>query len=197
MAKKVERRRFDVEKIERLYKAGQLSIREIAAHVGCSHTYIQKLASKHKWKRNLSHRIQKEIENKLVSRVANSGNDAETIDAAADLGVAIIESHRVDIKRLRALETKLIKAVTDSPTKLYLAQYQGQIVEKEVALTATERAQAANNLANVQEKRIRLERQAFGLNAEAEDTEGMPVLSYDAVNKPASSGLGSDEETGH
>lgn len=192
----VARKRFDIEKIERLYRAGQMSVREIAANIGCSHTYIQQLARKHGWQRDLSHLVKQEIANKLVAKLAKTGNDAETVDIASDIGVAIVESHRKDIKRLRDLETKLVKAVAGNPTKLYLAQYQGNVVEKEVALTASECAQAANNLANVQEKRIRLERQAYNLNTEDDSGEGMPVLSYDAVNKPADSGLGFDEESG-
>lgn len=196
MAERTERRRFDVEKIERLYKAGQLSNREIASQVGCSHTYVQKLARKHNWKRSLTHLVKKEIENKLVSRVSNAVSDVETIDAASDLGVAVIESHRKDIKRLRDLEAKLIKMVGDEPKKFYTTQYQGQIVQEELDMTATELAQATNNLSAVQERRIRLERQAYNLNTEDDSGEGMPVLSYDAVDKPADSGLGSDDETG-
>ncbi len=52
----------------------------------------------------------------------------------------------------------------ENPTKLYITQYKGEIVEKVVGLTATEKSQGYINLANAMSKIITHERQAFNLD---------------------------------
>lgn len=54
-------------------------------------------------------------------------------------------------------------ATVDTPTKTYSAQHQGKILKEEIGIPVTDKCQALNNLANVQHKRIQLERQAFNL----------------------------------
>jgi hypothetical protein len=166
-----KRKQYDHQAIGRVYRAGQLSDREVAAQFGCSHTYVQKLAKKYGWKKDLSSRVRKGVANKLVAKVANGNTDDEIVEAASRIGAEVVELHRQDIANLRVVEAKLIAELAGEPKKLYMTQYQGVIVEKEVGLTVAERAQAANNLANVQHKRIALERQAFNLDDGSGETD--------------------------
>jgi hypothetical protein len=179
--------KYDWEAIKREYRAGQLSISEIAAQFGCRRETISRRATKEGWTRDLAPAVRKAVASKvtrITSQVTDPNvTDDEIIEKAADRGAEVITLHRQDIAALRELEAKLIAELRDNPTKLYLAQYQGQIIEKTVGLTAAERAQAANNLANVQHKRIALERQAFNLNDSGFDDPDAPDSILIRVNR--------------
>ena len=166
MAKK----KVDWIELEKEYRAGQKSIRELARLYNCSAQAIVKHAKKYNWNRDLSDSVRKAIRAKLnqVDSKVDTDNvkvDSEIIEQASETGLQLVLSHRKDIASLRKLEEQLISELTDNPTKLYLAQYQGEIIEKTVGLTASEKSMAANNLANVQHKRIQLERQAFNIDS--------------------------------
>lgn len=181
-----KKKKIDWEGIKREYRTGQVSITEIAAQFNCARETITRKAKKESWKRDLTKAVKKEVANKVTritavtdeSQVTNENvtmTDEEVIEKAAERGKEIIITHRRDIANLRELEKSLINELKNNPTKLYITQYQGKIIEKVVGLTVAERALAANNLANVQHKRIQLERQAFNLN-DTGDNEGEYIL---------------------
>lgn len=179
---------YDWEAIEREYVAGQLSIREIARHHGCSDVAIVRKAKRLGWERDLSNVVRKKVRSKLARSSVSTPrvstrkvSDKEIIEQAAERGAQVISLHRKDIASLRELEEQLIEELKSGPTKLYMAQYQGQVIQQTVALTAAERAQAANNLANVQHKRIALERQAYNLDSDDGDEGGLIVEIVDFV----------------
>jgi hypothetical protein len=167
-----QKTKYDWVAIESEYRTGTFSDAELSRKYGCSRTAIQKHAKKDGWSRDLSPLVRRSLNKKLIeedakvaSEVAGCNvDDDESVERAAGTRFNVVACHRKDIKALRELETKLIAELDGNPTKLYITQYQGEIVEKEVGLTAAERAQAANNLANVQHKRIALERQAYNLD---------------------------------
>ncbi len=161
-----KRKQIDWEAIEREYRAGQKSLREIGRGFDCTEGAIRKKAKACGWERDLADRVRKRVREKLVRKKVRISNisDEEIIETNADEGVQLVFSHRKDIAALQELEEQLIAELKDNPTKLYITQYQGEIVQKTVGLTASERSAAANNLANVQHKRIQLERQAFNLD---------------------------------
>lgn len=160
------RKKIDWEAIEREYRAGIKSVCEIASEYNCTEGAIRYRAKTRGWQRELASKIRKRIREKLLRNNLRKDNvkDEEIVEASSDEGVQLVFSHRKDIAALRELETNLIEELKNNPTKLYITQYQGKIVQKELSLTASERAAAANNLANVQHKRIQLQRQAFSLD---------------------------------
>jgi hypothetical protein len=181
-----KRRKIDWETVENLYRAGQLSIREIARQNGCAAQTIVDRAKRYDWSRDLSEKVRQAIRAKLAKADTDSLTDTDKakrqkdiVEGASDKGVEVIKLHRKDISSLKELEAQLIEELKNKPTKLYITQYQGEIVEKVVGLTAAERSQAANNLANVQHKRIQLERQAFNLNEGSEDSEVIFKVKYE------------------
>jgi len=62
-----DKQALDWEAIERDYRAGLLSIREIAVRHGCTHTAINRRAKVRDWERDLKPKIQAKAE-ALVSR---------------------------------------------------------------------------------------------------------------------------------
>ena len=161
-----KRKIIDWETIEAEYRAGQLSIREIARQNNCSAPAILKKAKLNGWKRDLTKKVQQLVNTKLVNDGVNdnNANDDEIIETMASRNVAAIRLMRQDIEKLRQVEQKFIDELSGDPKKTWVGQYKGEIVEKEYDLTVTERAIAAANLANVQHKRIALERQARNID---------------------------------
>jgi hypothetical protein len=174
---------IDWEGVEKDYRAGILSIREIGRRYDCSEGIIRKNAKKKGWQRDLTEKVRERVRTKMVRKRVRKDNayqdndktdeeiDEEIIEESADEAVKILELHRKDIEKLREIEQKLIADLSGEPKKTWVGQYQGEIVDGEYDLTISEKAMAANNLANVQHKRIQLERQAYKLNDEDEIEE--------------------------
>lgn len=106
----------DWERIEQLYRAGLLSVREIAAACGVSHTAINKRAKSNGWDRDLKARIQAKAD-ALVSKAEVSTQvskeQLETergiVDANAQVIANIRIAHRTDIGRYRRLANRLLE----------------------------------------------------------------------------------------
>ena len=163
--------------IERDYRAGQLSIREIARQRGRSDTAIHKRAKAKGWTRDLSGAVRTRVRESLVCEgvranlvVGGKPSDAAIIDEAAAIGVAVVRSHRADIAGLRQAAAGLLDDV-----------------RLDVGLKVTDRARVIAELAMAMARLIPLERQAFGLDEERPGGsqpmtvvwEGMPAPAYD------------------
>ena len=141
---------------------------------GISHARIIQQAKKfpEEWKRDLTQRVRDIIQRKIItSPVTTEGDEDSIIEAAADRALEVIKRHRTSIARLAEAETKLLEELYNNPQKIWVGQYQGKIITKKVGIASTEVATALHALAGVQEKRIRMERQAFGIPDDAKPTE--------------------------
>lgn len=105
----------DWEAIERAYRAGVLSVREIAASCGVSHTAIQKRAKANGWERDLKAKIKakadslvakREVATQVASRSVET--EREIIEVNAEVIANIRMAHRGDISRSRRLTNKLL-----------------------------------------------------------------------------------------
>jgi len=114
----------DWERIESDYRAGILSLREIAEPYAISHTAIKKRADREGWTRDLTAKIRAKAE-ALVSKdaVSSSGNaetkatEKEIVDANAELVANVDRRHKGMTKRGMALVDKLfgeIELTTDN-----------------------------------------------------------------------------------
>lgn len=104
---------IDWEKIEDDYRAGVLSVREIAANHGVSHTAINKRSKREEWSRDLAAKIKARAESLVSTRAVSTKvstaaekrqleTDKAIIEANADLIAQIRLGHRKDIARARA-----------------------------------------------------------------------------------------------
>ena len=182
MAKKAEitklaetrvKRFIDWDAIEKDYRAGVISIRAIGRTFFVSEAMIRKKAKQEGWKRDLSGKVKQRVQDKLVRGAVrkSDAHEAEIIEESANQVVRIIECHRADIRRLRDLEQKILRELEGNPEKIYITSRDGEIVTKTYPVPVTEKAAALNNLANVQHKRIMLERQAYNIA----DKESDPI----------------------
>jgi len=161
-----KRKQIDWERVEVEYRAGKLSLREIARQHGCTDTAVRKRAKAEGWERDLSAKIEEAVRAKLVResvRASSQVPEEDIIEAVSTRSANIVLAERKDLEELRALENKLMAELDGEPTKLFIAQYQGATVEKVVALTVTEKAATLSSLAGVRAKRIELERKIWGI----------------------------------
>lgn len=178
----------DWERIEGDYRAGLLSVREIAASQGISHTAIQKRAKAEGWVRDLSKRIQDKAEALVAKRevaksvaMETSVSDLAIIDANAEVIAGIRLAHRKDIARSRNLAMALLaelEAVTGS-TELF--EHLGEMLRAQddkgqdkrndlyqKAISMSGRVSNMKALSDTLKTLVGLEREAYGINAAAE-----------------------------
>lgn len=114
----------DWELIESLYRAGLLSVREIATAQGVSHTAIQKKAKAGNWERDLKAKIKAKADSlvakaEVATKVATEklATEKGIVDGNAQVVADIRMAHRKDIGRNRTLALKMLEeleAMTDN-----------------------------------------------------------------------------------
>ncbi|QAY93657.1 hypothetical protein [Pseudomonas sp. ACM7] len=180
----------DWEAIERAYRAGVLSVREIAASCGVSHTAIQKRAKANGWERDLKAKIKakadslvakREVATQVASKSAET--EREIIEVNAEVIANIRMAHRGDISRGRRLTNKLLdelEALTDEQgtIKQLIAQLKdgdhddGDAMADVLALAnkmsaLPNRTKTMKELADTLKTLVALERQAYDLDTKS------------------------------
>lgn len=183
-AKTKQRTNADWERVERDYRAGILSLREIANSQGITEGAIRKRAKAQGWERDLSAKVQEKVRNELVRNEVRAAhqNDPQTereiVEHAAATVVQVVRSHRKAISQGQALVELLTKQLIDVAGKR--EQFEEAIdlecaddespkrramLMKAVSLGT--HASVAVNLANATKTWVGLERQAFSIKDES------------------------------
>lgn len=104
----------DWEAIEREYRAGQLSVREIARAYGLSEGAIRKKAKASGWERALADKVRQQVRERLVrddstqsGTHSQRATDEEIVRGAAERGFEVVTSHRRDLVQLHGLKRVL------------------------------------------------------------------------------------------
>lgn len=183
----------DWEAIEREYRAGQLSVREIGRQYGVGAPAIVKRAQKGGWERNLSASVREAVNAKLVRETAagntegNTFNARETVDAAAARGVELVRQHRATLARLNRIANGLLGSL-----EARLEAAAGERDPNDNAVTASfaligEKETIADVMEKVQRtvaKVIPLERQAFNLD-DKDAADGSVTIHFDRADSEA------------
>ncbi len=164
----------DWEAIEREYRAGQLSVREIAARHGCNASTISRRAKRYGWERDLSDQVRQRAQAKAILG-GESGDDEEIVEAAAERGAEVINVHRRDIRDGRkTVEMMLaeLRAECQQPGLAEMAEQhieqsgsgnaEAQAIRKAVSLPG--RAGVMRDLSQSMQRLVALERQAYNLD---------------------------------
>lgn len=181
----------DWEAIERTYRAGVLSLREIAAlHPGSNHTAIARHAKREGWVRDLASRIKAKA-NDLVTRQSVTKpvtaeqrvTDTQIVDANAQVIADIRIAHRSDIRSGRALTMALFRELEvetgDIASLIKLGELMEAPDEKGVdklrdlylkVISLPSRTDTMKKLSETLKNLIALERQAFGIEDGATGT---------------------------
>lgn len=183
----------DWERIEQLYRAGVLSVREIGAACGVSHTAINKRAKAGGWDRDLQAKIKAKAD-ALVSKAEVSkqvstevvATERAIVEANAKVIADIRIAHRTDIGRSRELANKLLDELEDiTDERGTLRELIEQLKENEDVDTAMlelaskmsslpSRTKTMKELAETLKHLILLERQAYGMDQAPEEEDKVP-----------------------
>lgn len=178
----------DWERIEMQYRAGTVSVRELAAEHGVSHTAINKRAKQKEWGRDLQARIKAKADAKVSKALVSSEVSIEAlatesllVEVEAAVQARIRIAHRSDIGRYRALGVKLLhelEAQTDQVSELYdlgelLSSPDERGLDKlneiyQRIISLPTRTKTMKDSVETLRVLIALEREAFGIDADKE-----------------------------
>ena len=180
----------DWERIELDYRAGIKTLRQIADENGITHGAINKRAKRDGWERDLSEKIQSKadalVSKALVSKPVSTETkvaERQIVDANAQAVADVRLAHRRDINRARRLTNALLDELekqTD-PDTLVLLDELGELLRNpddkgldklndlyRKVIELPERSKTMKVLAESLQKLVDMERQAFGMDKEAE-----------------------------
>lgn len=176
----------DWERIEVDYRAGLLSVREIAKRQGTSHVLIAKRAKREGWERDLSAKIRAKADGLVAKQTAKK--DAEPTGDEKALTAAVIKENseqlasvmitqRRSVTRAHALCMRLfdeLEATTTEPELFshlseFLREEGGEAAAKrsaayEKVMTLTSRIDNVKKLGETLKNLVTLERDIYGLN---------------------------------
>ncbi len=178
----------DWELIESHYRAGVLSLREIAAACpGANHVAIARRAKKFGWTQDLSAKIKSKADDIVTRRAVTEAvtadravSDRAVVDANAHAIADVRLSHRQDISRARRLGAKLLdelESLTDEQgtIKALIAQFKEGDHEDDDAMgdmlalankigALPSRTKTLKELSETMKTLVALERQAYGID---------------------------------
>ncbi|HEM8205229.1 TPA: hypothetical protein U2M36_000441 [Providencia stuartii] len=179
-------KRPDWEAIESAYRAGVMSIREIASQYEITHQAISKRAKKEGWERDLKAKVKARAENLVAKREVASLvatekaiSERQLIEANAEVIANVRMEHRGDIRRARELTNNLFDELSaecaDVPALRKLGELmfspddngRDKLNVNEIyhsIISLPERVKSAKALSETLKNLVGLERQAYGLD---------------------------------
>lgn len=173
----------DWERIEADYRAGLLSVREIAASQGISHVAVAKRAKRDGWERDLSARIWAKADALVTSRMVTTAvttekavTDRAIVEANALVIANVRIAHRSDIARARRLAMSLLGEMEIETANLELFQELGIFLRAEddngrdrrndiyqAVISSAGRIDSMKKLSDTLKTLITLESDAYGI----------------------------------
>ena len=179
-----KRKTYDWEAIEREYRTGQLSNREISRQYDVPESSLRSRAKARKWAKDLSSQVKQKVKENLLRSVLRSdcATDEEIIEVAARRGADIIDLHRDHISKSRESVSLLLDQLVEAATKRVEIEGENEeetkgdsnlqrrnLMFKAVALPA--HSSVAVHLTSALKNLINLERQAYNLGDDDEPKE--------------------------
>lgn len=179
-------RNIDWVKIERLYRAGLMSICAIARQFDTAEATIRAKALKEGWKRDLTSEVKQLTRTKMVENLAQVFQtedikemaDEQLIEEAARTQVEVVRQHQSTLKRGHSLTMRMLDEL--DATTAYKGELQ-ELISSTIAPQRQEglrravslagRATILRELANAARQWVILERQAFGISDERAEKE--------------------------
>lgn len=180
------KRRTDWQAVERDYRTGKFTLRELESKHGANNATISRRAAKEGWTQDLSSAIKQATNAKLIESIVAAEcssaqqNAAETVLAAAEINTRVILGHRQGLSRLTEIKGKLLAQIEQAAENMVdLAQVIEMVRNPDdngvdrandalrKAMGRSALVDDLKKLADVDEKVRKGEREAFGLDAEA------------------------------
>ncbi|MDR3449530.1 MAG: hypothetical protein P4M15_07275 [Alphaproteobacteria bacterium] len=173
---------IDWERIESEYRAGQLSIREIARTYQVDEKAVRTRAAKCGWTRALADKVRERVKEKLVRSESPHplrASDADIVEAASLRGLAVVTSHRKDLAQLHALKRIILDRLA--------AHLNSEPIEGPFMGDKETPGDLVEKLSRVTSRLIPLERQAHNLDDTMPGASG--ASEVDAARRRIMEGL--------
>ncbi|MBC4011733.1 hypothetical protein H8R13_08300 [Morganella morganii] len=177
-------KRPDWEAIESAYRAGVMSLREIASQHDISEGAIRKRAKRDDWSRDLNAKIKARSDDMVRKQEVRSQVRSETtlservlIEATAEVITNVRMEHRGDIRRARELANVLFDELSAECADVAALEKLGELMIEpddngrdklnelyHAVISLPERVKSAKALSETLKNLISLERQAYGLD---------------------------------
>jgi hypothetical protein len=180
---KVDRKTSDWERIEIDFRAGVLSVREIGAKHGLSHTAINKRAKAEGWDRDLNAKVKARADAMVAKREVSAmvatekvETERQVVEASAQVIANVRMGHRDDIRRFRRLAMALLSELEAETGDPALFEELGEMLRAEddkgrdarndiyrKVISSVGRIDSMKKLADTLKTLIALEREAYGI----------------------------------
>ncbi|MBC3250462.1 hypothetical protein H8I91_09325 [Serratia fonticola] len=174
----------DWEAIESAYRAGLMSVREIASQYSITHQAISKRAKRDGWDRDLKAKVKAKAENLVAKReVAKSVatekaiSERQLIEATAEVIANVRMEHRGDIRKARAITNALFDELGAECADIAALEKLGELMADpddngrdklneiyHAVIGMPERVKAVKALSDALKNLIALERQAYDID---------------------------------
>lgn len=162
--------RIDWEAVEKDYRTGKYSTRQLGERHNCSNASVANKAKEMGWKKDLTKQISQRTKNKSVEMTTGKTDDAEIVEAAAEENARIINTHKGYVSKWQERTDKFASLIDDAMTK---PEKQDPDNPWECDIRAI--GNAINSGTQALQRLIQLERQANNLD-DGDDTEAGKTL---------------------
>lgn len=189
-------RRIDWEAVERDYRTGKYTLRQLEAQHGVSYAQISRKAKAEAWSKDLREIIRQETDAALLRETVTKAQKdvTETVLVAAELNKQVILGHRSDIVSMRNVAADLLNEIaqaTRRPEEIeaLFDMLNTEVDEKKLEslqqsfrdfMRVHSRVGSVQKLADTLTKLQTMERRAFGIgeeDGEKQPGEVMPVFN--------------------
>lgn len=172
--------KYDWEAVEKSYRTGKYSNRQLAKMHGVSESGLRGRIKKDGWSKDLSAPVNQRIKDKLVTGPSDDSverpSDEEIIEAAATTGASIVFEHRAYAKSSREVVGSLLSKLKEQVEQEYMkVQAFGEVVEVDIPLDYMGKVISAATQSL--ERIVKIERQAFRLDDDDSDTNPHEALT--------------------
>lgn len=179
------RKRVDWDAVERDYRTGKFTLRELEGKHGATNSTIARWAKRHGWTQDLSVAVRQATNAALISEIVGKEcssaqqSAAETVLAAAEVNKQVILGHRQGLQALTDVKRTLLSQIEQAAAQLPDLAEVIELVRKpddngidrandalRKAMSRSALVDDLKKLADVDEKVRKGEREAFGLDAD-------------------------------
>lgn len=191
----------DWEAIESAYRAGLMSIREIASQHGITHGAINKRAKRDGWERDLKAKIKAKADALVSKREVSTQVSTEKalserilIEANAEVIANVRMEHRGDIRRAREITNALFDELGAECADIEALRKLGELMLQpdengrdrlnevyQSIIALPERVKAVKALSDAMKNLIGLERQAYGID----DNDAPKEINHNIMPVPS------------
>jgi hypothetical protein len=188
-----KRHKTDWEAVERDYRTGRFTLRELETKYEVNNSTISRRADKHGWTQDLSTAIKQATNAKLIQSIVAAEcstaqqNAADTVLAAAEVNKQVILGHRHGLQELTQVKRTLLDQIQQAAALLPdLAEVIEMVRNPDdngidrandalrKAMSRSALVDDLKKLADVDEKVRKGEREAFGLDDDPADKQEQP-----------------------